>query len=50
MAASVQVEPSDLDVLAQFIREGGEPQPIDELALKFVELARERLTAEPASA
>ena len=46
MAAPVQVEPGDLDALAQFIREGGEPQPIEELALRFVELARERLLAE----
>ena len=46
MAAAVQVEPSDLDALAQFIRDGGEPQPIEELALRFVELARDRILAE----
>ena len=50
MAASIQVEPADLDALVQFIREGGEPQPVDELALRFVELARERLNAELPSA
>ena len=48
--AAVQVEPGDLDALAQLIREGAEPQPVDELALKFVELVRERLLAEPAAA
>ena len=48
--AVMQVEPGDLDALAQFIRDGGEPQPAEELALKFVELALERLAAEPTTA
>jgi hypothetical protein len=49
MSADPQVEPADLDALADFIRESGEPQPLEELALRFIELVRQRVLAEPAT-
>lgn len=50
MTAEVAIESGDLDGLAQFIRESGDPQPVYELALKYVELLRDRLTAETEAA
>ncbi len=42
MADQLEVEADDLDGLADFIRESGEPQPLEELALRFIELVSQR--------
>ena len=49
MAGPIQVEPTDLDNLAAFIKDGGEPQPLEELTLRFIELARQRALTELSS-
>jgi hypothetical protein len=46
MAGTIQVEPTDLDRLAELIKERGEPQPLEELTLRFIELARQRALTE----
>jgi hypothetical protein len=46
MASPIQVEPTDLDSLAAFIKDSGEPQPLEELTLRFIELARQRALTE----
>jgi hypothetical protein len=46
MAGPIQVEPGDLDNLAEFVKDSGEPQPLEELTLRFIELARQRALAE----
>ena len=42
MAGQLKVEADDLDALAEFIRESGEPQPLEELALRFIEIVVKR--------
>jgi hypothetical protein len=49
MAGPILVEPTDLDNLAAYIKESGEPQPLEELTLRFIELARQRALTEPSS-
>jgi hypothetical protein len=49
MAGPIQVEPTDLDNLVEFVKESGEPQPIEELTLRFIDLARQRALAELSS-
>jgi hypothetical protein len=46
MAGPIQVEPGDLDSLAEFVKDSGEPQPLEELTLRFIELARQRALTE----
>ncbi len=49
MAGPVQVEPADIDNLADFIQESGEPQSLEELALRYIERVRQRAIAELAT-
>ena len=49
MAGPLQTEPGDMEKLADFIRASGEPQPLEELSLRYVELLRQRLIDELAA-
>jgi hypothetical protein len=46
MAEPFQVDASDLDKLVEFIRESGDPQSTEDLSLRFIELARQRVITE----
>jgi len=46
MPEPFQPDPADIDELVRFIEESGEPQPLEELALRYIELLRQRLLSE----
>ncbi len=46
MPTPFQVDPADIETLVEFIRESGEPQPLEELSLRYIELLRQRLISE----
>lgn len=46
MPEPFQPDPADIDEIAKFIEESGEPQPLEELALRYIEILRQRLLSE----